>query len=347
MCRAPLLLIFLAANLPNLGRADTLSLGATDLKNISVTRVDASRVYYKSGSSESSAELSAVTRLALDDEPALGSAEIAAATNNADLAAENYLRALRGTQKPWLRAYIAPRLASAATKARRFDLSTAGYILLLNTDPAVADGSKPVLTGTAVAPAPRPGDLAAAIDAVQSALTKTPSSVPLLKFLADLQTAQGDPAAALTTLTKAAALDPTVAPAAATARLAAANSALARGDASAALALLSQTPDAFTTPATQVEALYLLAYAKETEALAIHSTAALQDAAIAYLRVSAHFRQDLNATSRVESALTRAALILEELHQPAEAHALWRELSSSKDPEISAQAKQGLARTLG
>src|SRR4051812_25679394 len=90
--------------------AGTIWLGATEIRDVQVTRVDGGRIFFRTGGAagtEAARELASVTRLAMDDEPALSAAEresnAEAGSERLGAAAEDYLRALRNTPREWLR----------------------------------------------------------------------------------------------------------------------------------------------------------------------------------------------------------------------------------------------------
>ena len=99
----------------------------------------------------------------------------------------------------------------------------------------------------------------------------------------------------------------------------------------------------FTEPAAQAEALYDLAKAKD--AMAGSDPGKLQDAAIAYMKLVAHFSGKSVGTN-APAALLRVGAIEEQLKQTGEAIQIYQTLTNDKQFQgsvIAAEAAKRLA----
>lgn len=332
--------------------------GGLELKDIRILRIDGGRIHFRTASGESSRELSQVQRLALDDEPALTSAESAFVAGKFDTATDDYLRVSRSTTKPWLKQWVALRLMKSATSTNRFEPAVTAYIDLVQTDPRLAQDNRPSLTGPTP---PKPGMLDAAATELEKALErKLPpeQKQALQQFLLDIYRARGDSAKAASLLEQlsgvagsasgapgaAGTRDLGAAKALADLRLSAANVALDAKDFPKAISTIEQNQPVFTDPKHQAEALFILASAREGLARAAKDPAQLKDAALSYMRVVAHFRGVAGAESRIGISLLKTAQILEELGEKAEARSLYKELADSLDVSLKVPARQGLER---
>jgi hypothetical protein len=262
-----------------------------------------------------------VWRIKADSEPALTEAEEAFEQSKFDVAAAAYDKALNTTKKDWVKDRAAERLVVAAERAGQFPLQAAAFVQIVLRDPLGAADKKPVV------PADKDQALKA-IPSVERAYTSKPSEL-LRGFLGELYVA-GERFDDLNKLMPAgAAKDPAI--------LVLQASAMAkRGNPAGAIQQIEQNKAVITQPDQQLEALYTLAQAKE--ALAANDPAKAQEAALAYMRVVAHFgsRND----PRVVLSLNKTAGLLERSGQPAEAAALYAQVAA--DPRAN-KAQAGLA----
>lgn len=342
-----------------------------ELANVRILRLEGNRLIFRTAAGETSRDLSQIQRIALTDEPALTSAEAAFVAGQFDAATDDYLRVARSSARPWVRQWASLRLLTAAERAGRFDAATSAYVQLVQTDAALAQANRPPVDP---ASPPRPGLLDAAIAELDRALAPGRTLQPdqrraLLQLRLELHRARGDTARTARTLEEllqlggdattdprgsgAASPDqPPPASALADLRLAAATVAIDQGDFRKATDTLEQSRGLFTEPRQQAQALWLLARAGDLASAASRDRTARQDAALAYMRVVAHFRGIAEADRLVPDAALKAAEILEELGEKAEARALYRDLIEGRltptegrlDPAILEAARRGVER---
>ena len=336
---------------PGAGAANALK-----LDNIRITAIGDGRVQFTSAGRESTRDVQQVVRIQIDDEPALSLAEEALSSGKFDVATDQYRRTLETTRKDWLRQWSAARLVQSATRANRFDAAVAGYVALIQIDPRLAGPYKPAL------PDAKSTYLATAINDVTAALA-TPGigeaqKQVLAEFLQELQQARGDqpPAAAPappsagptpdTPGSSAATPGPAVAAdaGAARVRLAATAKALDAKQFAAVIDDITANAALFAAPADQATALYYLAEARAGLAAQSNDRSAWQDAALAYMRVVAHFKHSPQAPF-VARSLLKTAQITEKLNDPAAARALYQQIVDQHptDP-AAAEARAGAER---
>ena len=286
--------------------------------------------------------LAEIAQIQVDGQPALNAAEQAYAAADWDAAVDSYEKAARaasGTASAdWVRRFVAGRQLDAATRAGRFDAAARAYVALVDADPAAAAAGKPDL------PRGKSAFLDTAVDDVRKAAdraTEPAKKQALLSFLLDLQTARGDDAAAadsLQALVKSAgaagsaADDPARRSLLQQVRLGEAKVALDAGKPDEAIAAIRDHQDVFTDADAQSEALYLLARADRAKAGT--DRAALEDAALAYMRVVAHFGGaggrdgKSGGQPRAADALLAVADIHEQIGEPRTADALYRQVAA-------------------
>ncbi len=321
--------------------------GAINVKGAKITRVAGGQIFFTAGGKETSRELGKVQRILVDGEAALNAAEEAYAAGNWSAAVDGYQRTVRATTKPWLKDWATARLIDAANKSGRFDAAVASYVATLLKDPAAAAALKPAM------PAERSTYLDTAVTEVNNALgTKGVTDAQrqaLFQFLMDLHRARKDKAAeekAAEQLDEILAKDPNN-PAAGQAiarrKLMNAAKALEAKDYRKALAEVEAVRDQLTDAAQQADALFYLAEAKygltDTK-----QPDALKDAALAYMRVVAHFKNEPGAPHVAES-LVKVAQIHEQLGEPQTAANLYEQVASQfKDDPAAQVARQSLQR---
>jgi TolA-binding protein len=348
-------------------RADTVWVSSTPggaalpRQNVKVAGIRAgSLVFNSSDGRENTRELAQVARLQIDDEPALNTAEEALLAQKFDVAADGYQKTLNATKKDWLKLWAGQRLALAGQRANRFDAAVDGYIAALSADTELAAQFKPALPADAKSP-----QLAKAVADVTAALNDArvpaPSKQALQTFLAELQQARGmqptappagatpAPAAQANPATPAAAAPqvPAVAAvssAAARSKLDAAASALAANDFARAQTEIESSRTAFVDRNDQAQAMFYLAEAKAGLAAQKNDQASWQDAALAYMRVVAHFK-DPPASPFVPRALLKTAEIQEKLSDTTAAKNLYTQITQqyANDPAAAA-AKAAIER---
>ena len=226
---------------------------------------------------------------------------------------------MTASRKDWVKQYSTIRLVTAAEKSGKFSAAATAYAALVARDPKAAENAKP---GIPEGKAELPGAINAVKTALGDAKLKPEQKSTLQAFLAELYIANGQPKEAEALGGKAAA--PT---ATGRAHDAAAGTPAARGNApppaankgqldlklQLAVASLKQkkyqeaidavdsVAASLTDPDQQADALFCVAEAKD--GLAGDDAAKLKDAALAYMRVVAHFRSQPQAPHVPESLL--------------------------------------------
>ena len=275
--------------------------------------------------------LGQIAQVAIDGQPVLNDAEVAYGAADWDRATDGYEKATRAASADWLKRFIAGRQLTAASKAGRFDAAARAYVALVDADPAAAASSKPEL------PKGKSDFLDTAVKDVQQAADRASDpqkKQALLSFLLDLQTARGDETAAadsLQALVESAGAaggatdDPAQRSLLQQVRLGEAKVALDAGKPDEAIAAIEGHQDVFTDAAAQAEALYLLARARQAKAG--DDADALQDAALSYMRVVAHFGGP-RGEPRAADALLAVADIHRQLDEPRTADALYKQVAA-------------------
>jgi hypothetical protein len=267
----------------------------------------------------------AVVKIKADNDPALTDAEEAFAAQKWEAAATAYDRALTSTKNEWVKERAANRLMLAAAKVtNNFPIAANAWAQLALRDPNGAADRKPIV------PADKT-QVAKAIPLVERVYNTKPTDA-LRGFLGEMYIANGDMAKATALLSQAgASKTPTIA-------LLQAKAALATKNYAGAITAIEQNKALFTMPDQQLDALYTLAEAK---AGAATDAAKKQDAAIAYMRVVAHFNDRPDV--RVVESLMKTAALLEQLGQPTEAAGLYNQVAGdprAKDTPMGAEAKK-------
>ena len=340
----PVLLIALLA--PAVA-ADTVWVAGGELAGVQVKAVDGGKLVFDVSGRETSRDARQVTRLDATGEPALNAAEQAFAAGRFDTATDGYRKALASSGKPWVKHWAAQRLAVAGQKSNRFDAAASGYIALLVRDPARAGEFKPATPNAQSAFIPIV--VAELRNALAAPDLSAESKQALATYLLELQPPQSQPAAAETVASAVATENArTAASQQARAGLDAAGAALDRKDFRAAVNEIRANARLFTEPPDQARALYLLAEAQAGLAAVTYDVPAWPDAAIAYLRVVAHFGSSTVPATRALAArsLLKAAQVQhEKVADAPAAAALCQQLTEEfpTDP-AAAQARALLQR---
>lgn len=324
---------------------------------LKILRIEGEKLFYEFHGNERSIEIAKITRIAADGETALNSAEDALAVDKLDAAVEGFQRVARAgssTAKPWMSEWASRRLLVVAQKTGRFDAAVAAYIArVMSENPNAVP--RPQL------PDERSTYLDTASTDVNAALSNPKLNdeqrVALLSFLVDLQRARKDTRAAdmvAQRLDEVLAKDPSnpqAARAIARRRLQTAQAALDRKDFRQAVSEIDAGRTQFTDPVQQADALYLMAEARfglasSTKQNPPSSTdiAALQDAALSFMRVVAHFK-DAPDRPRVAQSILRTGQICEMIGDaPGATRAYTQLVQQYPDDPNAAAAKQGLDR---
>ena len=329
-------------------RADTLLKGAAGANpipqgNVKVTGIKDGQLSYTTATGAvRTAALTDVQKLTIDGQAGFNAAEDAFASRNVPGATDAYAAVMNGAGPDWIKVRAAHRLAGLARTQQRYDLQVAAYAALVKSDPASAADARPAA----------PAANAANLDAAQTALTRAVSSVPaaqrtpLLGVQLDIARAKGDKAAVASTLQQLSAAGGASPADQAMLKLAAADVALDAKQYAQAESTVTANKGLFTDPAQQVDALYVLAQAKDGQSPAAAGDAA-KDVALAYMRVVA-FGDALPDRPHVAESMARAAELTEKVGDAKGALTLYQRLASDKayagSPAIVDAAKKGVAR---
>jgi TolA-binding protein len=301
--------------------------------------------------------LSEIHHVQADDEPALNAAENAFIASRWDDAIQNYQRAVTTSRKDWVKQYATFRLVTAAEKSGKFSASATAYAALLARDPKAAENVKPTI------PSDKKAELPAAISAVKTALgdarLKPVQKSALQAFLAELYIANGQlkdaealggkvtaaaaptgarPPAASVTRREAAPAAPAIDKGQVGLKLQLAVAALQQKKYQESIDAVDAVAAGITDPQQQADALFCVAQAKE--GLAGGDPGKLKDAALAYMRVVAHFRTQPSAP-HVSESLMRTGAVLEEAKLLPDALAAYTAVET--DYKDTPQAKDAAA----
>ena len=313
---------------------------------------------FRSGQQQRSSDpkpLNEIWRIQVDDEPALNAAETAFVAGKWDDAIQNYQRAVTASRKDWVKQYSTIRLVTASEKSGKFSAAATAYAALVARDPKAAENLRPrIPQGKA--------ELPAAISAVKTAIgdakLKPEQKNTLQAFLAELYIANGQLKEAEALGMKVAAPTAPATPSGTTAargkappaankgqlelKLQLAEASLQQKKYQEAIDAVDSVAASLTDPAQQADALFCVAQARE--GLAGDDPAKLKDAALAYMRVVAHFRSQPQAP-RVPEALLRTGAVLERAKLLPDALAAYEAVQAEfKDSPQSKDAAAGAAR---
>lgn len=320
---------------------------AIKFDNVKVTNVQADTLTFTAASgNQTTRKLSQVPQIRLDDEPAFSAAEGAFSEGDWAAAVDGYRKAEQASLKDWVKLRSSLRLVEAAGKSGNFTAACAGFIDLLQKDPALANDHKPAV------PAGKTDQLDPAIaqvkEAAQSAKGPEQKTV-LLNYLVELYNAKGDAAAANAVLQQLAGVSPADAAAPANRKIQAdvklteARQAMDQKQYSRAVQILDGAGSLFDGAPQEADAMYLLAEAKSAAAKP-SDAAELKDAALAYMRVVALFK-NAEGKPHVAEALLKTAAIDEKLKNPKEALTVYQQVMAEfKGSPEAAQAQQSAAR---
>jgi hypothetical protein len=278
------------------GSADTLYFSdGSSLSNCDVLRYAGDRLVYRAPTGpEVSRAAVDVVRIETPDAPAFSAGELAFAERRLDDAVDAYARAARTPdERPWLRQRGAMRLLQAAGATRRFDAAVDAFVALARVNPGAARELRPAL------PEARSTFLDTALGrlgvALRDASLGDAQREPLLLFQLDIAGVRKDVPLTIRTLQHLLlSSNPdervrAVAGKIVEDRLKSATALLARSDDQAALAQLTPVEALVTEPEQQARALYLLAECRGAAAARSRDAQASARAAVAYLRLVAHF----------------------------------------------------------
>lgn len=302
--------------------ADTLYTNVGALQNVRVLSIEGNTMRYITPTgAEASRDLPSVTRIQVENEPIFNQAEEAYAAGQWDAATSDYEKTLRSTNKPWLKEWTSFRLLETADKSGDFSAATTAWIALLISNPAAAAGRQPTL------PPATSTYLDTAADEIEKTLQgklDNQQRGELLKFVLDIYQKKNDTVKAIDAADRLSKItggsgnedNPSLL---ITLKFNQARIAMNQNDYAKVKQEIESIAGVLEQPQQQAEALYLLAEADRN--LAGDDPAKLQDAALAYMRVVAHFPDDTQAGN----ALVQAGLILEKLGQTDQARKLYEQ----------------------
>jgi TolA-binding protein len=284
----------------------------------------------------------------IDSEPALNAAENALAAGKWDDAVDGYAKTARATNKPWLKDWATLRLLTAGQKSKRFDAAATAYIAMLLRDPDTAAKFRPQMPDAGSTYID--GAITDATAALSSKDITDRQKLAMLNFLLDLYRTKKDRAGEdriLQQLDEILAKDPNN-PAAGQAiarrSLTAAQRALDARNYPQAIAEIDAAKANITDPQQQADALYILAEARFAMATTKKDPNDLKDAALAYLRVVADFK-DLPNHPHIADSLLKTAMIEEQLNDPAAAQQLYQQIVQQyPDDPAAAAARQRIQK---
>ena len=315
-------------------------------QDVNIQGADGDALLYLLNGNRASTPFERIQQIEYDDEPTFTRGEAAFAAGQWSDAAQAYERvANQASADDWVKRRAARRLVEAAAAAGAFDQSVSGFLALLTIDPASATSAMPALDENVT-----DNQLDSASQAVNAALNGSAGSgnvrqKVLLAFLLGVEVRRGNTQAAQAVIERLDAVmpaQPTDDPADrqlfAEVTLAKARRALASNRASEVEPLLRERGGVFEQPATQSDALFLIAQAAQAQAEAAGGKREDRlDAALAYLKVAALFKGERGRPNVAES-LFRAGQIHESLNLTEDARSLY--LSVAEDyPDSGAAAK--------
>ena len=340
---------FIAMMAASQAAADSVYMQGLSLDNVTIQGIAQGQLMFQGVSGNTAQrDLNKVLRIHVDGENALNDAEDAYAAGKFADAVDGYLTTSRSTTKDWLKDYVSGRLADAAGKSNRFDAVVIAYIAMVQKDAGSAANMRPQM------PAADSTYLDTAIsevnDALQTSTLTDDQSVVLLQFEVDMYNTKKDTAGmeqAEARLDEILAKDPNnpiAAQANARRKLQAASAALDAKRYQEAIADIESNRQLFTDPQQQADALYTIAEARMGQIGDGKDAAALKDAALAYMRVVANFK-DTPGRPHVADSLYKTGQIEEQLAEPDVAAKVYQQVAEQfpADP-AAALAKQNLDR---
>jgi hypothetical protein len=327
-------------------RADTVLKGAPGTNpiaqpDVKVTGLANGELTYTTATGASrSAPLTDVQKITADDQPSFNAAEDAYANHNLSGALDGYLSAVNGTGPGWVKARSAQRLALVAKGQRRYDAAVAAYAALVGQDATLAAAARP--------PAPQPNDprIDDALGIIVHAVDAAPAAqrAALLGVQMDIYRAKGDKAQVASTLQQLVNAGGASEADQAMLKLASAQVALDAKQYAQAEADVEASRQLFTDPAQQVEALWVLAQARDGQMKGTPD--GMKDVALSYVRV-ATFGGQLPDRPHVAQALVRVGQLEEKLGDPKGALTEYQQVVADRaaaGSPAAAEAAKAIAR---
>jgi hypothetical protein len=357
---------------------------ALERKNMKIEGMVGGGLVFRSASADRAAEprpLKEIWRIQVEDEKALNDAETALTQEKWDDAVAGYKRAIAATRKDWVKQFASMRMLTAAEKSGKFSAAAAAYSALVARDPKAAESVKPEIPANAKADLPAAID--AVKTALADTKLKGPQKNALQAFLAELYiandqakeaqalageapapprtTASGVPAKPRGSTDDADDKAPPARTATAAPRntrntdaaapsksqvdlnLQLATASLKQKNFQDAVDKIDAIADNLNEPEQQAQALFCLAEAKA--GLAGNDAGKLKDAALAYMRVVAHFRGDPAQQTHVAESLLKSGEVLERAKLLPDALAAYEAVKTDyKESPQAKDAAEGIAR---
>jgi TolA-binding protein len=337
------------ALIPTVASADTLWIGEPGTnpikaEGVKVQQVDGDKVSYTTESGASSSKtFSQLQLINLDGETSFNSAENAFVARNLNDAITGYQAVLASTSaKDWMKNRAGVRLLLVAKELHRFDAQVAAYVALIQRDPATASESKPAKpeeNSPYLDPA-----LATINKALDASTLDKSQKTALLGLELEIYRAKKDSSHVDQTLQQLVSLGGSTPADQALLKIVAADAAYDRKQYTQAINDIQQNRALFTQPDQQVDALYVLAQAKEAIDGDKTDPDVLKDLALAYMRVVT-FGSQLSDKPHVPEALFRVAQLEEKLKEPQSAAQLYKQIITTyPQSSIAADAKTAAAK---
>jgi TolA-binding protein len=320
--------------------------------NVRITKIDKGEsaddlFYVLQTGSERSKPLEQIAQIRADDNADLSAAEEAFANGDMKAAGAAYRKVFgSNTAKPWAKRRAQMRLVVAAGQTGDFGDSVIAFLGLVQKTPESAVKNKPQIASAT------PQQIDAAIASVKSAVASPSASADqkkiLLPFLIELYNAKKDTASAEQTMAELTRLNPSAVNSAeakqarADTALGEAQNALARKNYPQAIATIQSNAALFTEPQQQADALYILAESKSATA---EDDTARKDAALAYMRIVANFKNATGAP-HVADSLLKTAQIEEALKDTKAAQSLYSQILAEYKDSPAAKIAQARVEAL-
>jgi TolA-binding protein len=331
--------------------ADQLVIPGAPPQQVTFTDFSDNKLRYQTKSGDrNERELERVSAISVDGETALNEAEDLYSKDQKDKSVDGYMKAIRGTSKPWLKVFAARRLLDATGNSNRFDAKLVAYLAMLVANPEEALAHRPQL--------PEKGNkyLDSAVTEIETTLKQPnlagPQQLALYNFLIEVHRQRGDDNAIAATLERIDKLSgtlgdqPEVKDQLAGLKVNQALQALEKKQYKEAAKLIEDNRENIIDPRLQAEALYVLAASKNATVDKADKNA-MQDTAVAFMRVVA-VGSDVDGKPKVLPSLVATAAILEQINDKKGAIALLEQIAAEfpKDPAAE-KAKKDLDRLKG
>ncbi|MEM8874692.1 MAG: hypothetical protein AAGD32_10585 [Planctomycetota bacterium] len=345
MLRRTLLAAVVSLSIAALAVADTVyTTTGLSFARVEVIGIDGDELRFRNSQGrESTRPINEVARLELDGQRGFNEAEIAFTSRKFGEATDGYLKTIRGGFPEWMKRYAATRLMTAAMEVGRFEDAVAGYVVLAEQAPTEATTRKPAAPN-------KIGQLDEAADELREALARRPSEEveqALLSLLLDVERGRKDNAETakiierLTVLAGDADGSGLGTAQLADLKLSQAQLALDSGDLDEAAAAINDNAKLFALPRQQASALFTLA--NIAEARAGQDRQKILDAALAYMKVVAHF-ESIPDAPHVSASLLKVADLHAQIGETATARQLYEAVAEeypASDEAAVAERKLG------